>query len=68
MAKKNYETGKVITKHLNVREKPDGMVRDLLHLGDCVVVVSKRGEWFKVKGDTVSGWVVGKYLEVKEVE
>ena len=54
MAKKNYETGKVITKHLNVREKPDGMVRDLLHLGDCVVVVSKRGEWFKVKGDTVS--------------
>lgn len=69
MAKTNSKTkvGVVLPNRLNVREKPEGKAIGLLKSGSVVEIVSQKGEWLKIRYNNSTAWVVGEYIEKKEV-
>lgn len=69
MAKTNSKTkiGVVLPPRLNVREKPDGKIVGLLKAGAVVEIASQKNGWLKIYYNNSTAWVLGDYIEKKEV-
>lgn len=63
-AKKKKTIGVVLPDWLNVRVEPDGRIIEPLAKGTAVEIVAEKEGWANIHVDTLSGWVMLKYLAV----
>ena len=61
-------TGIVTTETLRIRKEPNtkSSILEMANADDEVEIISKEGNWYKIKYKNVEGYVLGEYVKVDE--